>query len=264
MVDVHVKERLTGAIILVALVVLLVPELLSGSGGAAPTARAADPAAPMRSYTIDLANEAGAQHRAPASPVASAPRTELVPPPVQSTARSAGAATPDADGAGATGSSTTGRHGGSTEMPAPATPSVGPSHSGPAAGASTLAPAGASSSGSAASSGSAGSAGSAGVPARRVHPPSSPPPPSARTAAAPAPSVAGWMIQLGSFASRENAERLARELRGKGFPTSVNESAGNGRRRYRVRVGPEGDRPAALAVAAKLRAAGHSGSLVPP
>jgi DedD protein len=253
MVDVHVKERLTGAIILVALVVLLVPELLSGSGRPAPTARAADPGVPMRSYTIDLANEAGAQHRAPASPVAaSAPRTEPAPAPVQSAARPADASSPDADGADATGSSAADRHDRSTETPAPASPSVGPSHSRPTAGASTLVPA------------SPSSSGSAGAPARGVHPASSPKAPSARAATPTAPPVAGWMIQLGSFASRDNAERLARELRGKGFPTSVNESAGNGRRRYRVRVGPEADRPAALVLATKLRAAGHSGSLVPP
>jgi DedD protein len=73
----------------------------------------------------------------------------------------------------------------------------------------------------------------------------------------------GWAIQLGVFASRDNAERLAKQLKGKGYPVVVNEIAGNGKRLYRVRVGPEADRDAAVALGAKLRAAGHGGSVVP-
>src|SRR3569833_3174930 len=58
-----VKERLTGAIILVVLVVLLVPELLSGPKGPAatpPATGAASPSSeepPLRSYTINLGDE---------------------------------------------------------------------------------------------------------------------------------------------------------------------------------------------------------------
>lgn len=57
--DTHVKERLTGAVIVVALLVFLVPELLTGSGRAAApvaTSRISEPA--MRSYTVDLAEGA--------------------------------------------------------------------------------------------------------------------------------------------------------------------------------------------------------------
>ena len=61
MVGGQVKERLTGAIILVALIVLLVPELLSGPVRSAT--RAATPASsseepPLRSYTINLTDDA--------------------------------------------------------------------------------------------------------------------------------------------------------------------------------------------------------------
>jgi DedD protein len=69
-------------------------------------------------------------------------------------------------------------------------------------------------------------------------------------------------VQLGSFASRENANRLAAELRTKGFGASVSEGPGAGRKWFRVRVGPAPDRAAALALAGRLRAAGHSGSVV--
>jgi DedD protein len=61
----RIKERLTGAAILVALIVMLVPEMFRGQGdhGSAPAGGSNGPAgssdgAPMRSYTIDLSNNA--------------------------------------------------------------------------------------------------------------------------------------------------------------------------------------------------------------
>jgi DedD protein len=58
-VDNRIKERLTGALILVALLVILVPEMLSGpetstAAGDAPPARPATEGPPLRSYTLDL------------------------------------------------------------------------------------------------------------------------------------------------------------------------------------------------------------------
>jgi cell division septation protein DedD len=79
--------------------------------------------------------------------------------------------------------------------------------------------------------------------------------------AAPAASGAGWTVQLGSFASRANAERLVSDLKAKGFAAFSTESGSGGRKLYRVRVGPAGDRASAEALGAKLRAAGHPGAL---
>ncbi|MGH8277140.1 MAG: hypothetical protein ACRETH_10655, partial [Steroidobacteraceae bacterium] len=57
--DSLVKERLTGAIILVALIVLLVPELLTGPIRPAPrTQGAGAEEPPLRSYTINLRDDA--------------------------------------------------------------------------------------------------------------------------------------------------------------------------------------------------------------
>jgi len=79
-VDTRIKERLTGALILVAALVILVPEIFSGRHVGAP-AREAPPAAPasegppLRTYTAELA--------APDSrPAASAPAPAPTPPPV--------------------------------------------------------------------------------------------------------------------------------------------------------------------------------------
>jgi DedD protein len=67
--DRRVKERLVGATILVVLVVLIVPELLSGPKRAAAPA-AAVPTEPGRSITVDVAQSATPS--APAEPPAAA------------------------------------------------------------------------------------------------------------------------------------------------------------------------------------------------
>jgi len=69
------------------------------------------------------------------------------------------------------------------------------------------------------------------------------------------------VVQLGSFASRANADRLARQVHAQGFPVSV--SKGTSGHLYRVRVGPAHDRAAASDLAQQLRARGHSGAIVP-
>jgi DedD protein len=70
------------------------------------------------------------------------------------------------------------------------------------------------------------------------------------------------MVQLGSFTNRTNAERLAHQLQGQGFAASVSQGGGT-RHLYRVRVGPAPDHAAASQLQGKLKAAGHSGSIVP-
>ena len=62
----QVKVRLTGAVILVALVVLLVPELLTGPSHGTPMVAGNAEQMPLRSYTIDLA---GGGEQKQASPV---------------------------------------------------------------------------------------------------------------------------------------------------------------------------------------------------
>jgi len=70
------------------------------------------------------------------------------------------------------------------------------------------------------------------------------------------------VVQLGSFANRSNADRLAKQVHSQGFPVSVSQGS-SGRRLYRVRVGPAKDRAAADQLATQLRASGHKGSIVP-
>jgi DedD protein len=119
---VQVKERLTGAIILVALIVLLVPELLTGPVGSAPRANplgSSSEEPPLRSYTIKLADEShprgAAVHSGPEQPA------PLAPP-----APSAGAVTAQA----------TAGEPSSTAAP-PAAPTAEATHAAPGAGAAS-------------------------------------------------------------------------------------------------------------------------------
>ncbi|HUE48000.1 MAG TPA: SPOR domain-containing protein [Steroidobacteraceae bacterium] len=209
------KERLTGAVILVALMVLLVPELLTGPIRSAPRAASVTPSAeepPLRSYTINLADDAHSRSTAATS---SGPQ--------QPTPLTAGA--PGGGGATQPGAA-------ETAPPAAAsTPHRAP-QSLPAAPAPVVA--------------------AKSVPASTAAP----------SVAAMGGAAGSWMVQLGSFASRANAERLARQVRAGGFKVSVSQASA-GRRLFRVRVGPAHDREAASQLAQKLRAAGHDGSIVP-
>lgn len=76
--------------------------------------------------------------------------------------------------------------------------------------------------------------------------------------------VAQWWAQLGSFASRDNAERLIRELRAAGYSVNLARVVAGGKELYRVRAGPEATREAAMSLQARLAAAGHKSSLVAP
>jgi cell division septation protein DedD len=73
-----------------------------------------------------------------------------------------------------------------------------------------------------------------------------------------------WSVQLGSFASHANADKLARQIRAQGFAVYVLTSGSHSSLRYQVRIGPMADRAAAAQVMAKLKSEGHVSSLVPP
>jgi DedD protein len=215
--DSRAKQRLTGAVILVALFVLLVPELLTGPRATdAPSGTPTDDG--MRRYTIDLNATTSAQ---PASSQAAQPTVAL--PPVS----------PMNDGA---------RRAEPGESAAPAgEPQAQPE----VAAAAPTNPA---------SSPSPSPAPAAVTPAPRAEAP--------RPTAAPA-ARGSFVVQLGSFGSRDNADRLVRDMTAKGFAAFVAPITSGGRELYRVRVGPTRDRAAAEALAAQLRRVGQSGAIVP-
>lgn len=62
----------------------------------------------------------------------------------------------------------------------------------------------------------------------------------------------GYAVQVGSFASQDNAENLTGRLTDQGFDAFSFEDSAGGRRIWRVRVGPEADRDAAEVLLARL------------
>jgi DedD protein len=239
MMERRVKERLIGATLLVVLIVLIVPEMLSGPKP--PTARplTAGLPAPTRSVSVDLTTS-----QATADPDLAEGAPGTPPPPG---AASAGAAADDAPAAAgaptAAGDDASGRappEAAASGVPTVTTlkaqePSSPPSRassagaSGPAVGSSTAA---------------------------ALETPSSGPKSAGHR---------GWSVQLGSFASRANADRLVHQVQSRGAGSPYVSPIGSGTSvRYRVRVGPFSDRAAAERAAGKLKVAGHGGTLVAP
>jgi cell division septation protein DedD len=248
----RLKQRLTGAAILVALIVMLVPEMFHGQrGNVAANAGSSGEGPPVRSYTIDLSN----------SPTRAGP--------FQST--------PAGAGTGATGASS-----GNDEQPASAPHSEQPSAS---AGPTVQDSAAAGRPGAQASAAPVTATPAITVPATTAPattvPATSVPAINAPTTAAPrvgtpsssagsrqvaaatsshSASATGWVVQLGLFAKRDNAERLAHNAQAQGFAVSVSNADAKGR--YRVYAGGMSERSAAEAYAQRLKDHGLSAAVV--
>ncbi len=84
---------------------------------------------------------------------------------------------------------------------------------------------------------------------------------------APEPAAASttgmWAVQLGSFSNKENAERLASELRKQQYAAFISEVSTGSGQMHRVRIGPQKDRASAEQMAARLAKVGHEGKVVP-
>ncbi len=109
------------------------------------------------------------------------------------------------------------------------------------------------------------------APAPRVSAPpvSAQPVPAVRTAKAGEGEPAGaqkdsqdWVVQVGTFGQKGNADRLSARLRDQGFEAFVSPTRSGARTLYRVRVGPAGSREAVGRLAKRLAAAGHEGQVV--
>ena len=229
-----VKERLTGAIILVALIVLLVPELLTGpprmKAAGTPPAGTAVAAAPVRSYTLPLGPGARAAAQRLSVSVAGSGGTAPVTRAPSARTSAAPAPVPAAPPVPA------------PEIRAETAPKVAPRT------APQVAP-------------------------PSVHPVPPPAPPH-RTAPARRPvrtlppvnrlgRVSGhWTVQLGVFALHGDALRFAGRVRAKGFGVRLSPLRLRGRLLWRVTAQAEPTRAAALQLAGRLGRAGLRGDLL--
>lgn len=234
--DRQLAERMVGAACLLAILVLVVPAVLDGNGDPEPgrLAPSGESSVDLRTHTIRLQEG----DREPPVPVPKLPPHSSAPTP--------GPLTVD-----------------EPSLPAAVSPSLpAEKPDPPAAAVSPPQDAG------------AGAPAPSAAPQPAVVPLSPPPPPpppprpaltptpSPPTAGAPSPAAGGWFVQLGSFAQRANAERLAGELRAKGFSSLVVPGGGSSGGLFRVRAGPVGDRTTAEELAARLGRAGYPGQVV--
>src|SRR5210317_1398733 len=80
----------------------------------------------------------------------------------------------------------------------------------------------------------------------------------------PAASATGmWAVQLGSFSSKENAEKLAANLRKQGYAAFLSQLTTENGQLHRVRIGPQKDRESAEEMARRLAKVGQKGQVVP-
>jgi DedD protein len=214
--DRRVKERLVGATILVALIVVIVPELLSGPRPPSALPLEAGLPAATRNVSVDLAT------------------SKATPEPKDPGARSAPRLT-DAAAGGHAGAA------GNAAAAGAAVPPQGMPDSAPMV--ATLRAQG---------------------PPGELETPSSSPRSAPEAAVAPGVHHA-WAVQLGSFHSKANADKLAHQLQMQGGASIYVISSGSGTSmQYRVRMGPLGDRGAAERAVAKLKAEGHAATIVTP
>ena len=236
--DRSVKERLVGASILVLLIVLIVPELLSGPAPApvAPVDRSLPASAPeaVRNVTVDLATN----RAAPQEPILDAAASSVQP-----------AETPSGEAASAAAETSSAP----TTPSAPLRPSLSvvPLESeAPAPTTATRGPTATTATGAAAATATTVTGATA--------------VPGAKGASAPLAQRHAWAVQLGSFSSRANADKLVRHLKAQGFAVYEVPGGSGPSLRYRVRVGPMADRGAASQAAGKLKSLGQTPSLVAP
>ena len=196
--DTALRNRLTGAVILVLLAVLLLPELLTGSGRDPAPAPTADPDSgpPLQTYRVDLSGEATAPAGATSAAAVPVPTPGLNDVPVELPVPAAPAAVPAAAPVAEPATAP-----GAEPATAPATPSAVPAVPQPQADAD-----------------------------RRK-----------------------FFVQVGTFTTLERAEVLRSDLARRRFAVSINETARDDKRFYRVRVGPVADREAAAALEVSLR-----------
>ena len=102
--------------------------------------------------------------------------------------------------------------------------------------------------------------------AERQEPPRDPAPsqPKPTQQPTPASSPTGmWAVQLGSFSNKDNAEKLAADLRKQGYAAFLSQLVTEKGTLHRVRIGPQKDREAAEATAARLLKVDIKGQVVP-
>ncbi|MFT3904913.1 MAG: SPOR domain-containing protein [Steroidobacteraceae bacterium] len=260
------KQRLTGAAILIAIVVLVVPELFRGQArNDTPQKNTQTTALPQRSVTIQLqdapSNPSAESGGASSGNVGMAVAAEQHPAPeAAAAAEQQDEATSAAAAAATAAAAEAARAQNPAALPAD-TAAVAPTTQAPEDSARSTAAAQSSGAAKAAATAQPGAARSG-----AARPEAPKPEPVARPAASSAASTpsnstgrSGWSVQLGVFSQRENAERLRKQASGKGMTVEI--SGPDQRGLYRVRSEIQSDRAAAQRWQQRAQGLGFAGAL---
>jgi DedD protein len=224
--DQHLKERLVGAAVLVVIGVLVIPVLLDGPPPDEPVRVGLElPAAgnDRKSHTIRL--------DVPAERPATPGSGSIVRPDQPAAGKNEGAPQPDVSASGHE-SEETSVPAAKSEEPEPTPARPEPKRAEPPEQ----------------------NAGDGSPPAQR---------PTAEPEQSGDPSSSGgWVVQLGSFSSEENAVRLSGEIRRQGYPVFVSKVTAGGKTMHRVRVGPVAEKDEAQTLAQRLKTSGHAGRVM--
>jgi DedD protein len=201
--DESLKARLIGAAVLVAVAVLLIPELLSGRKTAEPQPAGPAEARGTRTFTIELNGGTAAG--------------DLQPPPVVEAPAPAPVAV--------------------VEQPAVEPPVAAPAESGPEPAPEPAAP-------------------REPAAVAKAPPAIPDQPPVETAPAPAAVTRGGWAVQVGAFGSATAAQRLVKDLQGAGYRAYVSPVTRSGKTLHRVRVGPEAGRDDANRLAERLKGRG--------
>lgn len=220
--DTHLKERLVGAAVLVAVAVILIPEMLSGpsdrkavDGGE----RAAEEGG-VRTYTIDLGDRArsGANDAAPSADTTAAAVEETPAPPPEI-------------------------------VPEASVPVAAPEKQPAVNSKASVAAAEPREDVQPASEAKASQASSA-------------PPATAQAPRTAGGQSQPWVVQIGSFANQATADKLSQDLKRRGYASFVVPFKPGAQTLYRVRIGPMKARGDADAVVQKLKREGTAATIV--
>jgi DedD protein len=229
-VERRAKERLVGAVVLMAAANIVIPPMLSGPHEQQPVQKPTPGETPLKTYTIDLNRPPDSENSTAVPP----PETALPPPVVapNPTPADVPQVNPESVVSG---------------LPSAATPP-------------TTAQA------EADRKQQESAAGSSQQPQSRAdsEPPVSSPlaPPKVLVSKPTAPTSRGWAVQLASFSRESAAQKMASDLKERGYDAFVMPAKSGTGTRYRVRVGPVGDRSAAEANLRKLKALAPDATLV--
>jgi len=199
--DESLKARLIGAAVLVAVAVLLIPELLSGRKTAEPQPADSAEARGTRTFTIELNGGTAAGDPQP-PPVVEAPAPAPAPVAVE-------------------------------EHIAAEPPAAAPAEPAPEPVAAREPP-----------------------DVAKAPPASPVKPPVDTAPARAAVTRGGWAVQVGAFGSATAAQRLVKDLQGAGYRAYVSPVTRAGKTLHRVRVGPEAGRDDANRLAERLKGRG--------